>query len=115
MFTNKEKKDKKDRTIQVQQDIIKKLEVEISQLKSENNDLQEQIKLEKAMPKDGYEKAKFMIVDLENKIEEYNRLIDEVKQIKVSYFEKIKEVDELKNKYQQALKDFLKKVKKSVK
>ena len=39
MFTNKEKQDKKDRTIKVQQDIIKKLEEEISQLKIENKNV----------------------------------------------------------------------------
>jgi chromosome segregation ATPase len=112
---DKEKKDKKDRTIEVQQGIIKKLEEEISQLKSENNSLKQQLEFEKAIPKEGYEKAKVLMSDLENKIEEYKILIEEVKQIKVSYSEKIKEIDEIKAKYQQDLKDFLKKVKRSVK
>ena len=115
MFMNKEKQDKKDRTIQVQQDIIKKLEEEISQLKIENKNLQQQLEFETSIPKEGYEKAKKLIVDLENKISEYDSLIVEVEQIKISYSEKIKEVDELKLKYQQDLKNFIKKAKRSVK
>ena len=94
MFKNKD--DKKDKTIKIQQDIIDGLNKDIEDLKTKYELLENELEFEKNKPKQGYEKAKQMMVELEEKKYEYQMLIDELKTLKVSYNEKIQELSELK-------------------
>ena len=90
----------KDKKIKIQQDIIQKLEQEISQLKEENSYLQAQLNL----PSEGYEKAKEMIMRLEQREKEYNKLIAEIKELQITYRNKVEEISDLKKEYKKALK-----------
>lgn len=90
----------KEKKIKIQQDIIEELEQEIARLKEENASLKDQLNL----PKQGYEKAKEMIIRLEQREEEYNRLISELKEMQSICKNKIQEVSDLKKDYKKALK-----------
>ena len=113
MFKNKD--DKKDKTIKIQQDIIDGLNKDIEDLKTKYELLENELEFEKNKPKQGYEKAKQMMVELEEKKYEYQMLIDELKPLKVSYNEKIQELSELKEAYKKKMNNALKQTKKVLK
>lgn len=111
----KSKDDKKDKIIKVQQGTIEKLEKEIDLLKVENAELKNELEFEKNKPKEGYEKAKQMMADFENKKNEYQILIDELNVMRDTYKEKLKEIDELKVKYHKDLKKVVDDMRKNTK
>ena len=113
MFKNKD--DKKDKKINFQQNIIDELNKEIESLKSEYELLKTELEFEKNKPRKGYEKAKQMIIELEEKKHEYQMLIDELNVLKVSYNEKIQELSELKETYKKKMNTSFKKTKKVLK
>lgn len=101
----------KDKKFKVQQDIITKLEQDVARLEAENT----MLKAELEKPKEGYELAKKLTISLEQKKEEYQRLIEELHTLKASYLERMNKIASLEEKYQCALNDSLKEAKKALK
>ena len=104
-----------DKKVKVQQRIIEDLQKSNEALEKENLRLSDELELEKLLPKEGYEKAKKLICDLEDRKTEYEQLIIETKSIQSEYKEKIREINELKKKYKKDMKSVLKEITKSAK
>lgn len=96
MFKKKENKTGKEM-------LNEKLVTRIQELESQVEDLKHELETEKNKPKQGYEQAKRLIGELENKKQEYQSLLDELKKIRESYLQKTKEAMEVKNKYEKEL------------
>lgn len=65
----------KDRKIEIQQKIINDLQENNKKLIEENEELREQLDLERIKPKEGYEEAKKLMENLEKSKAEYEELI----------------------------------------
>ena len=97
MFKSRETRQKEKE--KVKDALIEKLVKQVEELKAQIASLQEELELERNKPKEGYEEAKRLIEDLNNKKQEYQSLVDEVYKIKESYDKKLKETKEIKEKY----------------
>ena len=104
-----------EKKVKVQQRIIEDLQNSKETLEAENLRLSDELELEKLLPKEGYERAKKLIYDLENRKAEYEKLIVEVKNIQSEYKKKIKEINDLKKKYRKEMQSVIKDIKGSAK
>ena len=104
-----------DKKVKIQQRIIEDLQKSNETLEQENLRLSDELELEKLLPNEGYEKAKQLICELEDKKIEYEKLIEETKKIQEECKLKIQEVKELKKKYSKDMKAVLKQITKSAK
>lgn len=77
--------------------------------------LEEELEFERNKPKDGYEEAKKLIVELEKKKQEYQSLMNEVYKVRDSYNQKIAETMEIKAKYSAELDKLLSEIKDGIK
>lgn len=102
-----------EKKVKIQQKIIEDLQRDKDILEQENIRLSDELELEKVIPREGYEKAKALMVELENKKKEYEDLIKETKAIRDEYKEKIKEIKELKVKYKKDMQSAMKQISKS--
>lgn len=100
----KDNKQSKDSLIQKLVDQIKDLESQVSSLKDE-------LEIERNKPKEGYEEAKRLIDELNEKKQEYQSLMDEVYKLRDSYNEKIKATLEAKTQYEEELSKLISEVK----
>lgn len=90
--------------IEIQQDII-------SRLTEENNSLRAEI----AIYKEEKDNIDIMKQDLESKLDKMNELITQLNEAKLGYNQKLKEIFEIKKKYQKQLTGYIKSVKKTTK
>lgn len=104
-----------EKKVKIQQKIIEDLQRDKDILEQENIRLSDELELEKLIPREGYEKAKALMVELENKKQEYEDLIKETKAIRDECKEKIKELKELKVKYKKDMQSAVKQISKSAK
>ncbi len=98
----------KDKKIEIQQQELLRLDKENEDLKQQIGQLNNQIEhlkgdltVEKEKPKDGYERAKQMIRELEIKQAEYIEIIDSLKELREKYDTEILELQRIKEKYQE--------------
>ena len=105
---------KLERRIALQQKLIDELTAQNELLKQRNEDLQNELDFEKEIPKEGYEKAKNLIIDLEQYKVEYEKSIADLKESKESYEAARQEFYILKKQYQKKMDAFLKQLKKTV-
>ena len=105
----------KDKKIKIQQLLIESLEKKNKELEIKLTETEVERDLERELPKDGYEKAKKLIVDLEGYIEKYKYLIGELEVKKNEYQEAINEINQLKIKYNKEMKNIVKTIKKNTK
>jgi peptidoglycan hydrolase CwlO-like protein len=104
-----------EKKVKIQQKIIEDLQRDKYLLEQENVRLSDELELEKVIPREGYEKAKALMIELETKKQEYEDLIKETKAIRDEYKEKIKEIKELKVKYKKDMQSAVKQISKSAK
>ena len=84
-----------------------KLMARVQELEVQVDDLKQELETERNKPKDGFEEAKRLIVELEGKKQEYQSLLDELEKIKQSYLQKIEETKQTKLKYELELNKLL--------
>lgn len=104
---------KLDKKVIIQQKIIENQKKQIEFLESENKKLTESLIFEQNIPKEGYEKAKQLIEELEKMKAEYKRLIDSCKSTRQEYYEKIQKLSietKEQNKKIDSVYKFLKKI-----
>lgn len=75
----------KDHKINLQQQTILSLSQENQMLREHLAQLQTDAQAAEALPRQGYEKAKIMMEEMEKRILEYNLLLDEVRALKDAY------------------------------
>lgn len=97
----------KDRKIEIQQQELLRLDNEntelknqISELNKQVSGLKDQLEIEKNKPKEGYERAKQMIRELEVKQLEYIEIIDSLKELQEKYNTEIEQVRKVREEYQ---------------
>lgn len=97
----------KDKKIEIQQQELLRLDKENEELNRQIVELNDQIAkltdeltIEKNKPKEGYEQAKRMIVDLEDKQEEFINLISELSNLKLKYEKEILKTQNVREEYQ---------------
>lgn len=105
---NEKKQQSKDR-------LIEKLLKQVEELQSKVTDLEKELEFEKNKPNGGYEEAKKLISELEQKKQEYQSLMEEVYKIRDSYNQKIAETLEVKAKYSAELDKLLSEVRDGIK
>lgn len=105
---NEKKQQSKDR-------LIEKLVKQVEEFQAKIVVLEEELEFERNKPKDGYEEAKKLIAELEQKKQEYQSLMDEVYKIRDSYNQKIAETMEVKAKYSAELDKLLLEVRDGIK
>lgn len=98
---------KESRKIQLLQKIVDRLQLDNQQLKNENKQLQEQIKVEK----DRYTKKQKL---LDNAIVEYQKLIEENKKIKDENIKELTNLKQLKEKYNKKMNKIIRKTRRSI-
>lgn len=112
-------RNKTERTIKTQQRIIDDLEEEVKKLKEENDDLKVQLELEKNIPKEGYERAKELMIGFEEKQAELQHVINEYRDLKaqydVLYKKKLQEIESMKKELREKLQNVVKTTKKEMK
>lgn len=91
--------------------LIEKLSKEVQELKEQVSLLQNELEFEKNKPKDGYETTKKLIVELEQKKQEYESLSTNVRMIRDSYNQKLEEIEKVKTAYSNELNNLMKDVK----
>lgn len=92
-----------------------KLIKQVTELEEQVESLKQELEAERNKPKDGYEEAKKLIDELNNKKQEYQSLMDEIYKIKESYNQKISEAMEIKSKYTKELDKLLLEIKDGIK
>lgn len=92
-----------------------KLLKQVKELEEQVDFLTKELELERNKPKDGYEEAKKLISELNDKKKEYQSLMDEVYKIRDSYSQKIKETMEVKKKYEEELNKLISEIKTGIK
>ena len=97
----------KDKKIEIQQQELLRLDKENEELKQKVNDLNKQIiqlneelTIEKNKPKEGYEQAKRMMADLEDKQEEFIDLVSELSNLKLKYKNELLKTQRVREEYQ---------------
>ena len=97
----------KDKKIEIQQQELLRLDKENEELNRQIVELNDQIAkltdeltIEKNKPKEGYEQAKRMIVDLEDRQEEFINLISELSNLKLKYEKEILKTQNVREEYQ---------------
>lgn len=105
----------KDKKILIQQNIIEDQNRKIEELKKKINSLEEENTNIKLVPREGYEKAKKLIIDLNEKIAEYNNIIKEALELKVEYNKSIQEINKLKIEYSKKMDTLFSDIKKGSK
>lgn len=99
-----------ERKLAIKQKIIDRQNETIKQLQEENENLKFELEFEVARPKEGYEQAKALIVNLEQHIHDYEIALMDLKKSK-DYYDKIsRELLELKGKYKRDMDRFMKKM-----
>lgn len=98
---------KESRKIQLLQKIVDRLQIDNKQLKNENKQLQEQIKVEK----DRCAKKQKL---LDSAIVEYQKLIEENKKIKDDNIKELANLRQLKEKYNKKMNKIIRKTKRSI-
>lgn len=98
---------KESRKIQLLQKIVDRLQLDNQQLKNENKQLQEQIKVEKDRC---IKKQKL----LDSAIVEYQKLIEENKKIKDDNIKELANLRQLKEKYNKKMNKIIRKTKRSI-
>lgn len=101
----------KDRKIKTQQQIIDGLKEENQKLKEELELCQAELEFEINLPHDGYESAKKLIIETQEKKAEYEKLIEQAKKAKQKYEKLTQEMKELKVQYTKEMKSFFRGVK----
>ena len=84
---------------------------QVKMLEEQNDSLKKELEFERSKPNVGYEEAKNLIAELEQKKQEYQSLMDEVVKIRESYVQKTKEVAEIKKKYEEELNKLISEIK----
>ena len=97
----------KDKKIEIQQQELLRLDKENEELNRQIVELNDQIAkltdeltIEKNKPKEGYEQAKRMMVDLEDRQEEFINLISELSNLKLKYEKEILKTQNVREEYQ---------------
>jgi chromosome segregation ATPase len=97
----------KDKKIEIQQQELLRLDKENEELNQQIVELNDQIAkltdeltIEKNKPKEGYEQAKRMMVDLEDRQEEFINLISELSNLKLKYEKEILKTQNVREEYQ---------------
>ena len=97
----------KDKKIEIQQQELLRLDKENEELNQQIVELNDQIAkltdeltIEKNKPKEGYEQAKRMMVDLEDRQEELINLISELSNLKLKYEKEILKTQNVREEYQ---------------
>lgn len=98
---------KESRKIQLLQKIVDRLQLDNQQLKNENKQLQEQIKVER----DRYTKKQKL---LDNAIAEYQKLIEENKKIKDDNIKELTNLKQLKEKYNKKMNKIIRETKRNI-
>lgn len=81
-----------DKKVKIMQQMIDDKDKQIAFLKEENERLKSELELGKSLPKEGYEKAKKLIQELENKVAEQTRINEELKKSKEEYNKNLEEL-----------------------
>lgn len=76
---------KLEKKVLLQSRIIQRLEEENSSLKNEIENLKTELEMERMIPKEGYDKAKTLMVQMMNSKNEYDKLIKEMKEKREKY------------------------------
>ena len=97
----------KDKKIEIQQQELLRLDKENEELNQQIVELNDQIAkltdeltFEKNKPKEGYEQAKRMMADLEDKQEEFIDLVSELSNLKLKYENEILKTQRVREEYQ---------------
>lgn len=98
--------------ITIQQNTIESLTLENNRLKSEIENLKQELDLEKSLPNGGYAHTKKLMDSLENKIAEYDYLIKEVSALKSKYAQTTKEIAQTKKNYNTLMTHLIKTIRK---
>lgn len=100
-----------ERKVALQARSIRQLTEENTSLKEEIEELKAQLELEKSIPKEGYEKTKELMESTAKTKAEYEKLIEECKEIKEKYQNEMTILLEQKNKHRKKIDSLLKKFK----
>ena len=110
-FKNKKQTENKSGKELLNEKLIK----QVTELEEQVESLKQELEFERNKPKDGYEEAKKLIVELEKKKQEYQSLMNEVYKVRDSYNQKIAETMEIKAKYSAELDKLLSEIKDGIK
>ena len=99
----------------IQERIIDKQQEEIKILKRNNENLEALIEIYEGIPNVQFEDAKELICILNEKINIYNQLVSEAKEIKEKYKKTLKEINELKLEYVKDMNTVMKDIQKGTK
>ena len=105
----------KDRKIELQSKVIKDLQDKIQELTAENEELKEQLELEKVKPKEGYEDAKKLMIQFEKSKKEYEELIVGLKEKQKICDNQLIALKGLKEEYKKRMDDLMKTFSKELK
>lgn len=95
---------KKDKKIKILQDILEVQNKEIEELRLENEQLKNRIYKSENITDYGYEKAKELQKELEQKMEIYDSMIQDCVNIKEAYKKKLNELKVLGKRYKKDMK-----------
>lgn len=93
--------------IAIKQRIIDRQNETIRTLQEENENLKLELELEMVQQKEGYDKAKELIISMQKHIEEYEKAITDLRKSKAYYDKASKELLELKGKYIREMERFM--------
>ena len=99
----------------IQERIIDKQQEEIKILKRNNENLETLIEIYEGIPNVQFEDVKELICILNEKINIYNQLVSEAKEIKEKYEKTLKEINELKLEYVKDMNTVMKDIQKGTK
>lgn len=104
-----------DKKIAIQQRLIESLSAENQQLREETEQLREALEAERSLPREGYDRAKELMAELEHKIHEYHDLIAEARSLRSDYMDKINRLHKITIQYKKNTKKMTASIQKIIK
>lgn len=101
-----------EKKIKIQQKMIESLTKENQHLKERNAELESNLEVAAEIPKQGYDEAKKAIQELEEKIQEYTRLIKDIQTIKESYNDQKNQLEKMITEYKRNMHKTIRSIKK---